>query len=102
MYEQEGAVIGYITTRVDRDSRIGSIPNMAVLPAHQGEGIGRMLLEEAVSYLRRQGMECARIETLEQNPIGAHLYPSLGFSEIARQIHYVMKLHDPPAGTTSP
>jgi hypothetical protein len=34
----------------------------------------------------------SRIETLEQNPIGQHLYPSLGFQEFARQIHFIKPL----------
>jgi ribosomal protein S18 acetylase RimI-like enzyme len=63
-----------------------------VLPQSQGKGLGRRLLEHALEYLRQQGMECARIETLEQNPIGSHLYPGLGFEEVARQIHYAMRL----------
>ena len=33
-----------------------------------------------------------RIETLAQNEVGQSLYPSLGFVEIARQIHYAQKL----------
>ena len=37
-------------------------------------------------------MEVAKIETLDQNPIGQKLYPSLGFREVARQIHYAMRL----------
>ena len=37
-------------------------------------------------------MQVAKIETLEQNPIGQTLYPSLGFQEVARQIHYAMRL----------
>jgi len=34
----------------------------------------------------------AKIETLAQNAIGNHLYPSLGFVEVARQVHFVAKL----------
>ena len=41
VYETEGEVVGYITTRVDDESRSGWIQNMAVDPAHQGKGIGR-------------------------------------------------------------
>jgi hypothetical protein len=37
-------------------------------------------------------MTVAKIETLEQNPIGRHLYPALGFREVARQIHFAMDL----------
>jgi hypothetical protein len=41
-------------------------------------------------------MQVAKIETLEQNPVGQKLYPSLGFVEVARQVHYAMRL-TPPA-----
>jgi len=88
----EGHVVGYITTRLNSESRIGWIPNLAVDPAHQGHGLGRALLEHAISFFRQQGMQIAKIETLDQNPIGQKLYPSLGFKEVARQIHFAMRL----------
>lgn len=90
--EIDGQVVGYITTRVDPQSKIGWIPNMAVLPEHQQQGLGRELMQKALDYLRQQGMECAKIETLEQNPVGSRFYPGMGFREVARQIHYVMHL----------
>ena len=43
-------------------------------------------------WLLERGMQVAKIETLEQNPVGQHLYPRLGFQEVARQIHYAMRL----------
>ncbi len=88
----DGAVVGYVTTRLNPVSGIGWIPNLAVDPEHQSRGLGRALLERAISFLRESGMEVAKIETLEQNPIGQSLYPSLGFQEVARQIHYAMRL----------
>ena len=90
--EIDGKIAGYVTARVDRESRVGQIPNLAVRPQHRGKGLGRELLQKALSYLREEGMECARIETLEQNPVGARLYPSEGFQEVARQIHYITRL----------
>jgi len=90
-----GDVIGYVTTRVNATSRIGWIPNLAVDPAHQGKGLGRALLEHALAFFRQQGMQVAKIETLDQNPIGQTLYPSLGFGEVARQIHYALRLDRP-------
>ena len=87
-----GAVVGYVTTRVNDVSRIGWIPNLAVDPNHQGRGLGRALLLHALDHFRRRGMQVAKIETLEQNPVGQALYPSLGFSEVARQVHYAMRL----------
>ena len=38
------------------------------------------------------GLTHAKIETLAQNAIGNHLYPSLGFVEVARQVHFLAKL----------
>ena len=90
--EESGEVIGYVTTRVDPESKIGSIPNLGVLPAHRGAGVGRQLLETATNYAKAAGMHYLRIETLAQNPIGQHLYPRCGFEEIARQIHYIKPL----------
>lgn len=90
--EDDGGVIGYITTRIDRESRIGSIPNLAVDPWRQKHGLGRRLIAAALRYLAESGMQYARIETLEQNPVGQHLYPKMGFREVARQIHYIAEL----------
>ena len=88
----DGRVVGYVTTRLNATSRVGWIPNLAVDPACQGKGLGRGLLEYAVAFFRASGMQVAKIETLEQNPIGQSLYPSLGFKEVARQIHFAMRL----------
>ena len=88
--ELDGAVVGYVTCRFDPSTRIGWIPNLAVDPRHQSRGIGKQLMEAALSYLRSLGMRCVRIETLEQNERCMALYPKLGFREIARQVHYIM------------
>ncbi len=92
VFEEAGEVVGYISTRLDAATRIGHIPNMAVQPARQGRGIGRRLMDHALAFLRAEGMEAVRIETLEQNPIGSRFYPEMGFHEVARQIHYLMRL----------
>jgi ribosomal protein S18 acetylase RimI-like enzyme len=92
VWEEEGQVAGYITTRIDPESRIGWIPNLAVRPEFQGRGLGRQLMDHALDYFRQQGMEAAKIETLAQNEVGSQFYPSAGFREVARQIHYLMRL----------
>lgn len=90
--EVDGQIVGYVSTRIDPASRIGGIPNFAVLPPFQQRGIGRRLLEEAVAYLAAAGMTYARIETLDQNDVGANFYPDFGFQEVARQINYIMPI----------
>ena len=90
--DARGQVVGYVTTRLNLVSAIGWIPNLAVDPAWQGRGLGRALLVHALEFFRASGMQVAKIETLEQNPVGQKLYPSLGFVEVARQVHYAMRL----------
>jgi len=87
-----GKVVGYVTTHCDRVLLRGEIPNLAVDRRHRGRGIGRKLLNRALEHFRRAGMKQAKIETLQTNPVGQHLYPAVGFREVARQIHYVMAL----------
>ena len=90
--EHAGEVIGYATTRINRRNSVGQIPDMAVDETFRGKGIGRKLLEHCIQYFRDQNLILARIETLDQNPIGRHLYPDLGFEEVAQQIFYAMPL----------
>lgn len=90
--EMEGEVLGYITTRIDRSNARGRIPNMAVAEHARGLGLGRRLIHHALDYFRRSGMKVAQIETMASNATGQHLYPSCGFEEVARQVHYAMKL----------
>lgn len=91
--ECEGRIVGYITTRVDREAGKGRIPNLAVCESMRGRGLGRMLIEHALEYFRQEKLEYAMIETMAQNEIGNHLYPACGFQEVARQVHFACKLN---------
>ncbi len=90
--EVDGRVVGGITTWQDREAGIGHIPNVAVEADYRGQGLGRRLIEHALQHFRDSGLTHAKIETLEQNEVGQHLYTSLGFREVARQIHFVAEL----------
>ena len=90
--EVDGRVVGGITTWQDREAGIGHIPNVAVEANYRGQGLGRSLIEHALQHFRDSGLTHAKIETLEQNEVGQHLYTSLGFREVARQIHFVAEL----------
>ncbi|MBS0205526.1 MAG: GNAT family N-acetyltransferase [Planctomycetes bacterium] len=90
--ELDGQIVGCITTWQDRDGGIGHIPNIAVEASFRGQGVGRQLIEHAKQHFRSCGLTHAKIETLEQNATGQHLYTSLGFREVARQIHLVAEL----------
>ena len=90
--EAGGRVVGYVSTRVDREAGKGRIPNLAVAEEARNQGLGRRLIEHALDYFRAEGLEYAVIETMAQNAIGHHLYTACGFVEVARQVHFARKL----------
>lgn len=94
--DQDGEVVGYISTWIDQEAGLGNIPNLAVRADLRGQGLGRRLIQRALDHFRTQGIRYARIETLAQNAIGQHLYPSCGFREVARQVHYCLDLEQMP------
>jgi ribosomal protein S18 acetylase RimI-like enzyme len=90
--EVDGNIIGFVATRLYQQHGTGHVANLAVDPAWQGRGVGRRLMEYALRFFRVSGMKYARVETMENNEKGQRLYPSLGFEEVGRQIHYYMTL----------
>ena len=85
-------VVGFVTTTVSEPASRGTIADLAVAADCQGRGLGRRLILRALDRFRRLGLRQAKIETLACNAAGQHLYPSLGFREVERQVHYVMAL----------
>src|SRR5205814_1737437 len=90
--ELEGRIVGFISTRVDREAGKGRIPNLAVAEEVRNHGLGRQLIERALDYFRTEGLAYAVIETMAQNAIGHHLYTACGFTEVARQVHFARRL----------
>jgi ribosomal protein S18 acetylase RimI-like enzyme len=90
--EDAGRIVGYISTWRDGEAGIGHIPNLVVDSSYRGQGLGRLLIQHALDHFRAHALTHAKIETLEQNEVGRHLYPAMGFREVARQIHFVADL----------
>jgi ribosomal protein S18 acetylase RimI-like enzyme len=90
--EEGDRILGFVTTRVDAEAGVGHVPNLVVAAGDRRRGLGRQLVEYALDYFRALGLTHARIETLEQNARGQRLFTSLGFEEMARQIHFARQL----------
>ena len=90
--EEDGQIIGFVTTRVDPEAGIGLISHLVVAAGRRGQGLGKQLIHYALHYFRSLGLTHAKIDTLDQNATGQHLFPACGFTEVARQIHYFMDL----------
>ncbi len=57
------------------------IHHMAVSPARQNQGIGRLLLQRSLEIATELGYQ-AKLEVHEENPAAIHLYSSLGFTAL--------------------
>jgi ribosomal protein S18 acetylase RimI-like enzyme len=90
--EADGAVVGYVTVVLDIEGGIGRMVNLAVAEQAQNQGFAHQLIEHALAYMKDEGMEVAKIETLEGNVKGEHIFPTMGFREVIRQIHFFKKL----------
>lgn len=92
--DDQGNVVGYITTVTDEESGIGRIPNLAVAPDTQGQGIGKKLINAAIDRFNATGMDLMKIETLATNEVGRALYPRFGFEDFIHQVHFIMRTED--------
>jgi mycothiol synthase len=59
--------------------RSGRIEPIGVVPAHQGKGVGRALLEAALIALRQRGATSVRLGVWKRNRTAIQLYRKLGF-----------------------
>lgn len=67
------------------------IADMAVLPAHQGRGLGAQILDALLAEIRDRAPRGAWV-TLTADPPGRRLYESRGFVDVA-PAHTGMHLH---------
>jgi len=75
----DGILVG--TAWLSHDFRRLYIHHMAVSPEFQNRGIGRALLEEALSIARDNGWQ-AKLEVHVENAAARHLYSSYGFTDL--------------------
>lgn len=85
-----GAVVGFavadVTPNFGQD--IGHLKDLAVLPDHRGEGLGRLLLRSALTRLAAQGAAVVKLEVREGNDGARSLYRSEGFDPLRRVPRY--------------
>ncbi|HJQ69917.1 MAG TPA: GNAT family N-acetyltransferase [Blastocatellia bacterium] len=60
----------------------GHIGQISILPAYQGRGIGRRMIEMVMSDLEEQGYETASLAVTAANASALHLYGSCGFRTV--------------------
>ncbi len=76
---EQGNIIGAILT--GHDGRRGYISHTAVSPAHQRQGIGKQLIENALNALKAQGINKANLVVFAHNDKGNAFWEKMGFTQ---------------------
>jgi ribosomal protein S18 acetylase RimI-like enzyme len=82
VHEPSGQIVGYLhTTRSGSDL---DVSHLKVHRAHQGRGLGGLLLAGALRYAIRvdHEVECLRLVVVQRNSRAISLYVALGFEEV--------------------
>ena len=83
--EENGAVIGYAYAAVEGFDYMslrgpaGVLHDIVVDPSHRTRGVGRLLLDAAISFLSSQGAPRVVLSTAERNEPAQRLFASMGF-----------------------
>lgn len=84
-----GELVGVLCTGLygqeDQQGGVVWVKEVAVKPGHQGQGIGRTLITQALHYGKRHGAQKAFLAVDEDNVGAIHLYESMGFVASAEE-----------------
>ena len=61
--ERDGAVIAFYSLALDAETKVGEIDLNAVDPAHQGDGVGTAMYDDALARMKAAGMKVANVAT---------------------------------------
>lgn len=74
-----GQQVGMLTIGLDEE-HTGWISNVFVAEASRRQGVGRQLLEQALTECRQRGKDYASLSVADKNEEAQRLYKSLGFA----------------------
>lgn len=84
--ELHGRIVGYSVHSAAAGE--AHLLNLAVAPSHQGQGLGRYLLQRVLADVRALGARTLFLEVRQSNRAAQALYESEGFNEVGRRFDY--------------
>lgn len=94
-----GDVVGYAYAAVEGYDYMalrgpaGVLHDIVVAPGHRGRGVGRLLVEAALGFLRSRGAPRVALSTAERNVAAQRLFESMGFRRT--MVEMTRELDDP-------
>ena len=86
--EVDGRIIGSIVI-VHQPDRAARLRWFLVLPEARGAGLGRRLLEDAMTFCRQKGFKSVMLSTISELKPAIHLYESVGFRLVEQHTHEI-------------
>ena len=86
MAEDDQEILGYCGVLTVLDE--GDITNVAVRKDRQGEGIGKLLVQELIRKASDAGVTTIHLEVRESNTPAIRLYEKLGFVQLGVRRNY--------------
>lgn len=80
------SVIGYAVLYLAADE--SELANLAVSTSHRGRGVGRRLLQSAMTEAMKRGAQSMYLEVRASNFAAQALYGSAGFTAVGRRLRY--------------
>ena len=82
-------IVGFAVCQTVLDE--ATLFNLAIEPASQGKGFGKILLNKLMEELRKKGIRTLWLEVRESNSIARRLYEKQGFNEVDIRKNYYPK-----------
>jgi ribosomal protein S18 acetylase RimI-like enzyme len=101
VWVEQGRVVGNITVqRADKHGTRWQIANVAVARDYRGRGLSRLLMEQALDHIRRQGGKWAVLQVYAENQVARTLYDHLKFETVGGMTE--LRAERPPKGVPPP
>ncbi|HHX63709.1 MAG TPA: GNAT family N-acetyltransferase [Chloroflexi bacterium] len=76
---EDGRLVGNVTLTQEKDPKVWTISNVAVLPDYRRRGIAAQLMDVAIEHVRRRGGRRILLQVRSNNEGAIRLYRRLGF-----------------------
>jgi ribosomal protein S18 acetylase RimI-like enzyme len=93
VYELEGDIAGLCIIRIDHappileETERAEITDLGVRPGFRRCGIGKLLLEQALAWVRMSGIERVEVQVASANAEGQQFWRSQGFGDLMQVLH---------------
>ena len=94
VFEADGEIVSFVVMAVVAGE--GEILSIATDPAYQHKGLARMLLQQVIEALRKEGADSLFLEVATDNAPAIRLYESCGFERTGRRKAYYSRRNAPP------